>query len=97
MIERSNKSGSSGGFPLPSGYDGIAEAKQLLRSVRSGALGTLAAESGFPFASLTTVATDHNGAPILLLSQLSATEVAQLRTLLGKLMTQIPHLADQAT
>jgi len=33
----------------------------------------------------------------ILLSQLSATEVAQLRTLLGKLMTQIPHLADQAT
>jgi len=72
MIERPAESGTSGGFPLPPGYDGIAEAKQLLRSIRSGALATLATTSGFPFASLTTVATDHDGSPILLLSQLSA-------------------------
>lgn len=72
MIERPAESGPSGGFPLPPGYDGIAEAKQLLRSIRSGALATLASDSGFPFASLTTVATDHDGSPILLLSQLSA-------------------------
>jgi len=72
MIERPTESGASGGFPLPPGYDGIAEAKQLLRSIRSGALATLATADGFPFASLTTVATDHDGSPILLLSQLSA-------------------------
>ena len=72
MIERPAESGTSGGFPLPPGYDGIAEAKQLLRSIRSGALATLATTGGFPFASLTTVATDHDGSPILLLSQLSA-------------------------
>ena len=72
MIERPQESAPSGGFPLPPGYDGIAEAKQLLRSIRSGALATLEPAGGFPFASLTTVATDHDGAPILLLSQLSA-------------------------
>ena len=72
MIDRSSESGAAGGFALPPGYDGIAEAKQLLRSIRSGALGTLATDSGFPFASLTTVATDHDGSPIFLLSQLSA-------------------------
>ena len=72
MIERPQESGPSGGFALPPGYDGIAEAKQLLRSIRSGALATLATAGGFPFASLTTVATDHDGSPILLLSQLSA-------------------------
>jgi hypothetical protein len=72
MIDRPAESGASGGFPLPAGYDGIAEAKQLLRGIRSGALATLAPAIGFPFASLTTVATDHDGAPILLLSQLSA-------------------------
>jgi len=72
MIDRPAESGASGGFPLPAGYDGIAEAKQLLRSIRAGALATLATSGGFPFASLTTVATDHDGAPILLLSQLSA-------------------------
>ena len=72
MIERPQEPKSSGPFPVPPGYDAIAEAKQLLRTVRSGALGTLAGEGGFPFASLTTVATDHDGAPILLLSGLSA-------------------------
>ena len=72
MIERPQEPKPSGPFPVPPGYDAIAEAKQLLRTVRSGALGTLASEGGFPFASLTTVATDHDGAPILLLSGLSA-------------------------
>ncbi len=72
MIERSQESKPSGPFPVPPGYDAIAEAKQLLRSIRSGALGTLAREGGFPFTSLTTVATDHDGSPILLLSGLSA-------------------------
>ncbi len=56
---------------LPPGYDGKAEAKQLLRSVRAGALATLT-PAGFPFSSLVNVATDPSGAPILLMSQLSA-------------------------
>ncbi len=72
MIERSPDSPPSGPFPLPPGYDAIAEAKQLLRTIRTGALGTLATNGGFPFTSLTTVATDHDGTPILLLSGLSA-------------------------
>ena len=72
MTERPSDQGRSGGFPLPPGYDGIAEAKQLLRCIRTGALATLATAGGFPFASLTTVATDHDGSPILLLSGLSA-------------------------
>ena len=72
MIERPQEPKPSGPFPVPPGYDAIAEAKQLLRSIRSGALATLASAGGFPFASLTTVATDHDGSPIFLLSQLSA-------------------------
>lgn len=56
---------------LPPGYDGKAEAKQLLRTVRAGALATLTPQ-GFPFSSLVNVATDPSGAPILLMSQLSA-------------------------
>ena len=55
---------------LPDGYDGKAEAKQLLRTVRAGALATLT-PTGFPFSSLVNVATDPSGAPILLMSQLS--------------------------
>ena len=52
-------------------YDGLADAKRLLRTVRSGALATLQPE-GEPFASLVSVATLIDGRPILLLSRLSA-------------------------
>lgn len=52
-------------------YDAIGEAKRLLRSTRAGALATHDAASSFPFASLVTVATDIDGAPLLLLSRLS--------------------------
>jgi putative heme iron utilization protein len=45
-------------------------AKELLRSATTGALGTLDA-TGAPFATLTTVATDSDGRPILLLSRLA--------------------------
>ena len=72
MIDRPSQSDPSGSFPQRPEYDAIAEAKQLLRTIRSGALATLASAGGFPFASLTTVATDHDGGPILLLSGLSA-------------------------
>ena len=53
------------------GFDPLAEAKRLLRSIRAGALGTLNG-SGDPFTTLVTVATDHDGAPLILVSQLSA-------------------------
>ena len=58
-------------FELPPGYDGLAEARRLLRSIRAGALATLDA-SGAPFASLINVATAFDGAPLLLMSGLSA-------------------------
>jgi putative heme iron utilization protein len=52
-------------------FDAKGLAKLLLRSIRSGALATLDRETGFPFASLVTVATDLDGSPLLLLSRLS--------------------------
>lgn len=52
-------------------FDGAALAKRLLRTIRSGALATLDASSGHPFASLVTVATDIDGSPLLLMSTLS--------------------------
>jgi putative heme iron utilization protein len=58
-------------FELPAGYDGLAEARRLLRSTRAGALGTLDPQ-GAPFVSLVNVATDVDGSPLLLMSQLSA-------------------------
>jgi heme iron utilization protein len=55
-----------------SAYDALAQAKELLRSVRAGALATLVPENAFPFASLVNVATTPDGSPILLLSRLAA-------------------------
>lgn len=58
-------------FELPEGYDGLAEARRLLRATRAGGLATLDPDGG-PFASLVNVATDVDGAPLLLMSGLSA-------------------------
>jgi putative heme iron utilization protein len=52
-------------------YDPLVEAKELLRSVRAGALATSTQEHT-PFASLVTVATMPDGSPILLVSRLAA-------------------------
>ncbi|HWG05829.1 MAG TPA: DUF2470 domain-containing protein [Beijerinckiaceae bacterium] len=60
---------------LPPGYDALAESKRLLRQIRSGALATLAAGSGHPFATLVSLATDFDGSPILLTSALSVHSV----------------------
>ena len=57
--------------PVPD-FDGVGLAKALLRATRAGALATLDREAGFPLATLVTVATDLDGAPLLLLSRLSA-------------------------
>jgi hypothetical protein len=59
----------TGGPPV---YDALAQAKELLRSVRAGALATLVPGNAFPFASLVNVATAPDGSPILLLSRLAA-------------------------
>ena len=52
-------------------YNGIPEAKSLLRCLRSGALATLSPGMGHPFASLVNVGTDFDGAPIFLMSRLA--------------------------
>ena len=56
--------------PAPE-FDAAGIAKNLLRSIRAGALATLDRAGGFPFASLVTVATDYDGSPLLLMSPLS--------------------------
>jgi heme oxygenase (biliverdin-IX-beta and delta-forming) len=52
-------------------------AKTLLRATRTGTLATLDRNSGYPFASLVNVATDSDGAPLILVSKL-ATHTANL-------------------
>lgn len=58
--------------PAAPPYDALAEAKSLLRRIRAAALATLAPPSGEPFATLVNVATEPDGSPILLMSQLAA-------------------------
>lgn len=52
------------------GFEPVPLAKSLLRSIRAGTLATLG-EGGAPFASLTSVATDIDGTPLILISGLS--------------------------
>ena len=53
-------------------FDAPGTARALLRTIRSGALSTLDRETGAPFGSLVTVATDSDGSPLVLLSRLAA-------------------------
>ena len=59
------------GVRPPADFDPKALAKTLLRAIRAGTLGTLDRHTGHPFASLVNVATDVDGAPLILTSRLS--------------------------
>jgi len=56
--------------PAPD-FDPKSVAKGLLRATRAGALATIDRNTGHPFASLVNVATDSDGAPLILVSRLS--------------------------
>jgi heme iron utilization protein len=56
---------------LPVDDEARRTARHLMRTARSGALATNDPEGGFPFASLVAVATDLDGSPLILTSQLS--------------------------
>lgn len=55
----------------PADFDPIALGRHLLRAIRVGSLGTLDRETGFPITTLVSVATDLDGAPVILVSGLS--------------------------
>lgn len=56
--------------PAPD-FDPKSVAKALLRATRAGSLATIDRNTGHPFASLVNVATDVDGAPLILVSRLS--------------------------
>jgi putative heme iron utilization protein len=56
----------------PKDFRAVSEGRSLLRRIRVGSLATLDRETGHPFASLVSVATDFDGSPLLLMSGLSA-------------------------
>jgi len=66
------------GAKPPTDFDPIAVAKGLLRATRAGTLATIDRNTGHPFASLVNVATDIDGSPVILTSQLS-THTANLQ------------------
>jgi putative heme iron utilization protein len=63
--------------PQPADFMPRELAKSLLRATRTGTLATLDRNSGHPFASRVNVATDVDGAPLILVSRL-ATHTANL-------------------
>jgi heme iron utilization protein len=52
-------------------HEAVADAKRLMRLVRTGALATLEPETGAPLTTLVGVASDFDGAPLFLMSTLS--------------------------
>jgi putative heme iron utilization protein len=60
-------------------FNPAAVAKGLLRATRAGALATIDRNTGHPFSSLVNVATDVDGAPLILISRL-ATHTANLES-----------------
>lgn len=65
------------GAPQPPDFRPHEVARTLLRTTRVATLATLDRNGGYPFASLTNVATDIDGAPLILVSRL-ATHTANL-------------------
>jgi heme iron utilization protein len=55
----------------PADFEPKSIAKRLLRATRAGSLATIDRNTGHPFASLVNVATDADGAPLILVSRLS--------------------------
>lgn len=56
----------------PTDDDAIRLARTLLRSARHGAIAVLEPETGAPMVSRVATATDHDGAPLILISGLAA-------------------------
>ncbi|EJB07343.1 hypothetical protein GGI64_002857 [Rhizobium leguminosarum] len=69
-------------------------ARVLLRSARHAAIAVLDPETGFPFASRVLVATDIDGAPVILVSKLSAHTKALARDARASLLTGEPGKGD---
>ena len=58
--------------PQPADFKPLEWARNILRCIRVGALGTIDRNTGHPVTTLTTVATDTDGSPLILISNLSS-------------------------
>ncbi len=66
-----NSEASSAAAPARAAFDPVASARALIRSARRASLATLDQETGQPYVSLIGVASDRDGAPLLLISDLA--------------------------
>jgi heme iron utilization protein len=78
----------------PTDAEAIALARTLARTARHGALATVDPRSGWPSASRVAVATDHDGAPVVLVSSLSAHTSAMLAEPRCSLLLGTPGKGD---
>ncbi len=58
--------------PQPADFKPLEWARDLLRTIRVGALGTIDRNTGHPVSTLTAVATDMDGAPLIIISNLAS-------------------------
>lgn len=56
----------------PTTPEAVRQAKTLIRTARSGALATIAPDSGWPIATRVGLSTDIDGTPVILISRLAA-------------------------
>lgn len=56
----------------PADFKPVEWARDLLRSIRTGALGTLDRNTGHPVTTLANVATDTDGSPVIMISKLAS-------------------------
>jgi len=61
-----------GNAPQPADFKPLDWARTMLRGIRVASLGTIDRNTGHPVTTLTTVATDTDGAPLILISNLSS-------------------------
>lgn len=59
------------GGSAPTSFEPVAMARRVMRTARTAALATLDPESGYPLTTLVNVASDADGSPLMLLSQLA--------------------------
>ncbi len=81
----------------PTGEAAIAQARMLVRSAAFGALSVLEPETGHPSISRVLLATDFDGVPVILVSQLAAHTKALLADPRCSLMVGEPGKGDPLT
>lgn len=74
--------------------EAVRQAKELIRTTRSAALATIAADTGWPLATRVGLSTDIDGTPVILISRLAAHTPALLADPRCSLLVGYPGKGD---